>query len=196
MSRVILDISPSLDGYVAGRDITLSAPFGDAGERLHRWMGFDAAAQDDADRAAFARVFASAGAAVIGRRMFDVGIDHWGEDGAFRRPCVVVTHRAGAALVRGATTFHFETAGVAAAIARAKALAGDGDVVICGGGEIARQSVALGLVDELRLHVVPVLLGHGARLFGDGPMTEWALVEAAAGRHALHQTYRRARSEK
>lgn len=191
MARVILDISPSLDGYVAGNDITVDAPFGDAGMRLHRWIGFDGGQPEAADQAAAASMFATAGAVVLGRRMFDVGIAHWGPDGAFERPTMVVTRRARDDLVRGATTFHFETAGVAAAIKRARDISGERDVIVAGGADIARQCLALGLIDELRLHVVPITLGSGASIFGGGAMTEWQLASSQVTRNALHQIYRK-----
>lgn len=190
MTRVILDMSPSLDGFVAGREIRVDAPFGTAGHRLHRWLGMDGGEPDSTDRAAATLMLANAGAVVIGRRMFEVGIGEWGDDGAWERPCFVVTRRPGAPLVRGPTTFIFVTDGVTAAVARARETAAGRDVVIAGGGELARQCLALGLVDELRLHVVPVLLGEGARLFGeDLPARELRLVREEASANALHQIY-------
>lgn len=189
MTRVILDMSPSLDGFVAGAGITAAAPFGDAGLRLHRWLGLDNGQPDSADRAAAVAMLENAGAVVIGRRMFDVGIDHWGEDGAFERPVVVVTHRARTDLRRGTTTFHFETGGVAAAIARARGIADGREVVVAGGAELARQCLALGLIDEMRLHVVPVSLGHGACLFVDDSLPGWRLARSIGTRNALHRTY-------
>lgn len=176
MARVILDLSPSLDGYVAGNDITVDAPFGDAGMCLHRWLGFDGGQPEPADQEAAASMFATAGAVVLGRRMFDVGIAHWGPDGAFERPTIVVTRRAQEDLERGATTFHFETRGIEAAIQRARALAGARDVIVAGGAEIARQCLALGLIDELRLHVVPITLGSGANMFDGGSRMEWKIA--------------------
>lgn len=192
MARVILDISPSLDGFVAGNDITVDAPFGDAGMRLHRWIGLDGGQAEPADQEAAASMFATAGAVLLGRRMFDVGIAHWGPDGAFERPTIVVTRRAREDLARGATTFHFETGGIEAAIQRARAIAGEHDVIIAGGADIARQGLALGLIDELRLHVVPITLGSGSSLFGGGALTEWQLASSQQTRNALHLVYRKA----
>lgn len=191
MARVILDISPSLDGFVAGNGITVDAPFGDAGHCLHRWIGFDGGQPEPVDQEAAAGMFANAGAVVLGRRMFDVGIAHWGPDGAFERPTIVITRRPEPDLVRGATTFHFETGGIAAAIQRARAIAGEREVIVAGGADIARQSLALGLIDELRLHVAPITLGSGAALFGDGPRAEWRLASSQFTRNALHLVYRK-----
>lgn len=191
MARVILDISPSLDGFVAGYGVTVEAPFGDAGLRLHRWIGLDGGQPEADDQAAAVAMFANAGAVVVGRRMFDVGISHWGPDGAFERPTIVVTRRPMPDLIRGATSFHFETAGIEAAIQRACAIAGERDVIIAGGADIARQCLALDLVDEMRLHVVPIILAGGAALFGDGHTREWRLTSTRATGNALHVVYQK-----
>ncbi len=174
MGKVIADVSPSVDGYAAGEGITVDRPFGDAGYRLHRWIGLDSGTPTDADREVAAQTFATAGAVVLGRRMFDVGIAQWGDDGAFGLPCFVVTHRERESLRRGPTTFTFVTDGVDSAVRQARAAAGAADVVIAGSADVVQQCLALGLVDEIRLHVVPVLLGHGTRLF-ERPVAE--LVE-------------------
>jgi dihydrofolate reductase len=190
VTRVILDVSPSLDGFLAGVDVSVDAPFGSAGHRLHRWLGFDGGVPDARDEAAAAAMLAGAGAVVIGRRMFDVGIAHWGDDGAWRMPCFVVTHRPRPALVRGATVFTFVTEGVHEAVRQARAAAGDEDVVVAGGAGIAQQCLAADLVDELRLHVVPVLLGRGTRLFADSlRFQETRLTGLVATPNAIHQTY-------
>lgn len=192
MGEVVVEVSPSIDGYVAGPGVSVERPFGDAGERLHRWMGFDGAVPTDADRAAAERVFANAGAVVIGRRMFDVGIGPWGEDGAFGRPVFVATHRPEDVLVKGPTTFTFVTDGVVRAVELARATAGDQDVVVAGGAHVIQQCLAAGLVDEIRLHVVPVLLGGGPRLFDgllDGQV-ELERTDAVLTPHATHLTYR------
>ena len=192
MPQVVLDISPSLDGYVAGHGIIApETPFGAVGHRLHRWIGFDGGVPDGVDDAAARRMFADAGAVVLGRRMFDVGIDHWGEDGAFGMPCFVVTHRGREPLQRGGTRFEFVGAGVAEAVALAREAAGGREVIVAGGADIARQCLQAGLVNELRLHVVPVLLGRGVRLF-DAPLPalELEFLASQASVNAMHQTYR------
>ena len=189
MSKVIVEISPSVDGFVAGSGVSVERPFGTAGHRLHRWIGFEGAEPAAEDRAASEAVFATAGAVVIGRRMFDVGIGTWGEDGAFERPTFVVTHRGEEPLVRGRTTFHF-VAGVDAALERAREAAEGKDIVVAGGADIVRQCLREGAVDELRLHLVPVLLGEGTPLFERGGPTELTLAGAVRSPNALHLTYR------
>lgn len=190
MTRVIVDMSPSLDGFVAGTGVSVDAPFGTAGHRLHRWLGFEGTTPEKTDGEAATRMFATAGAVVIGRRMFDVGIELWGEDGAWGMPCFVVTSRPREALVRGPTVFTFVTEGVEAAMAKARDAAGSKDVVIAGGAEIAQQCIALGLVNELRLHVVPVLLGQGTRMFPEATThRELRLINSISTRNAVHQDF-------
>jgi dihydrofolate reductase len=165
MGKVVVEVSPSVDGYVAGPGVGVGRPFGEAGPRLHRWMGEDGYPPTEADRDALDRMYATTRSVVIGRRMFDVGVDPWGEDGAFGLPVFVITSRAGEDLVRGPTTFTFITDGAVRAVELARDAAGDGDVMVAGGADVIQQCVAAGLVDEIHLHVVPVLLGAGTRLF-------------------------------
>jgi dihydrofolate reductase len=186
MPTTFLEMSITLDGFVAGPRISLQEPLGAGGEVVHAWMASDAAA----DRAALAAMFEHTGAFVVGRRMFDVGIGEWGDDGAFGKPVLVVTNRPEPSFAKGPTTFSF-VAGVEAAVERARAAAGDGDVCVVGGGDVARQALAAGLVDELRIHVVPHLLGAGTRLF-EGEPVELERVAVSEGA-VLHVTYRVAR---
>ena len=189
MSKVIVEISPSVDGFVAGGGVSVERPFGTAGHRLHRWIGFEGAEPTEEDRSASEAMFATAGAVVIGRRMFDVGIGRWGADGAFERPTFVVSNRGDEPLERGRTTFHF-VAGVDAALERAREAADGRDIVVAGGADIVQQCLREGAVDELRLHVVPVLLGDGTPLFERGDATELTLAGAVQSPNALHLTYR------
>lgn len=194
MGRVIIDMSPSIDGYIAGVGVSVAQPFGDAGYRLHRWLGFDSAMVTDADRAAAERMFKTAGAVIIGRRMFDVGIGHWGDDGAFAKRCFVVTNRPAPKLVKGPTTFEF-CESTSKALMLARDAAGKLDVVVAGGADIARQCLAAGIVDELRLHVVPVLLGRGKSLFAERQSrVELDATQIAVSPNATHVTLKVVRS--
>jgi dihydrofolate reductase len=152
----------------------------------------DAGVPTPEDLRAAERVFANVGAVVLGRRMFDVGIGLWGEDGAFGRPTFVVTHRPTADLVKGPTTFTFVTDGGQGAITQARAAAGgDRDVLISGGADIVQQCLVAGLVDEVRLHLVPVLLGSGTALFdGSSCRHELETIDAIVTTNAVHLTYR------
>lgn len=196
MGEIRVDVSTSADGFVAGPGVSVERPFGTAGQRLHRWLGFDGAIPSGEDRTAAERVVAGAGAVVLGRRMFDVGIGTWGPDRAFGRPAFVVTHRGRDQVVRGATTFTFVTGGVAAALDLAREIAGAEEVVVVGGAQTIQQVLASGLVSELRLHLVGVLLGSGTRLFdGLADPVELEPVGAVATPHATHLTFRIARGQ-
>jgi dihydrofolate reductase len=166
MSKVRLELSVSLDGFAAGPDIGPDAPLGRGGERLHEWMF---AGKTDAESTRYETDhFSEIGAVILGRRMADLGIPLWGEEPSYHAPCFVVTHRPAETIVkRGGTSYIFVTEGIDAALARARSAAGAQDVYVNGGPEIGRQYLNAGLVDELHLHLVPVILGAGARLFDD-----------------------------
>lgn len=190
MSRIIIEMSPSLDGYIAGNGITNEQPFGHAGHRLHRWIGFEGVTPSAVDQEALQQVFANAGAVIIGRRMFDVGIDKWGDDGAFGRPVFVVTHQPRESFAKGPTTFTFVTS-IAEALARAKTAAGARDVIVCGGASIAQQCLAAGVVDEMRLHIVPTLLGRGTQLFSAlSQIVELEVTSVVPSPNATHMTFK------
>jgi dihydrofolate reductase len=179
MGKVIAEISMSVDGVVAGPDTSTEHRLGKDGDLLHEWMF----GSTDADAAVGATLFDGTGAFVLGRSMFDMGVDPWGEDGTFKKPCFVVTHRPAEPLVKDPTTFTFVTDGPESALRQAKAAAGDENVVVMGGGTTMRQFLRAGLVDELRLHVVPLLFGAGVRLF-DAEAGEHVKLE----RTAVHET--------
>src|ERR1700722_7488256 len=192
MGKVIVDVSPSVDGFIAGPGVRVGRPFGSAGHRLHRWLGLAGATPTAADEEAAQATLATAGAVVLGRRMFEVGIDTWGADGAFGLPCFVVTSRTHEDVVRGPTRFAFVTGGFGQAVQLARQAAGGADVVVAGGAQVVQECLAAGLVAELRLHVVPVLLGGGTRLFG-GPLSDEAELEhvgAVSTPLATHLTFR------
>ena len=182
-SRVTCDLAISLDGFAAGPNQSLENPFGEGVEgRLHRWM-FE---EPDAHAAAIAGLTA-AGAYVMGRNMFGPGrgawdeewTGWWGDDPPYHAPVFVLTHHPRAPLaMQGGTTFTFVTDGIESALAQARAAAGDADVAIAGGAAAARQYLAAGHVDVLRLHLVPVVLGAGERLLdGVGDLTLEPLEE-------------------
>lgn len=163
MTRVICDMSMSLDGYVTGPNDSRENPFGDGAGMLHDWI-FDQAT--DADRALLDEAIAGTGAIVMGRTSFDKneGDGGWGEGGPLGDvPCFVVTHHEPTETYPAA--FTFVTDGVRSAIEQAKTAAGD-KVVGLHGATVMQQAVPLGLVDEIHVHVVPVLLGGGTPLFG------------------------------
>jgi dihydrofolate reductase len=175
----------SLDGFVAGRNQTLDEPLGAGGERLHEW-GFAAQAWREAhgmeggetnvDNEVVAEGLAGVGATLMGRRMFSGGEGPWeddpnadawwGDDPPFHHPVFVLTHHARDPVAKeGGTTFSFVTDGIESALEHARAAAGDQDVAVAGGADVVQQYLEAGLIDEMQLHVAPLLLGDGVRLF-------------------------------
>jgi dihydrofolate reductase len=156
----------SLDGFVAGPNVDLARPFGDGGKCLHNWLFGDGTnAPSETDRQVSREMFSPTGAFIMGRRTFEVGEEPWGDDGAFGMPCFVLTHRSKAKLVKGPTSFTFFTEGIGKCLEQARAAAGGKDVCIMGGASAAQQYLTAGLVEEMRIHLAPYLLGQGTRLF-------------------------------
>jgi dihydrofolate reductase len=186
MSKLRLDISVSLDGFIAGPRPTLELPLGEGGLQLHEWVFALAAFREihgmeggetNADTPLVEASLANLGATVMGRRMFSGGAGPWeddpnpdawwGDNPPFHHPVFVLTHHPREPLVKqGGTTFTFVTDGPEAALEQARAAAGDADVTIGGGADVVQQYLAAGLLDEFTLHVAPLLLGEGTRLFG------------------------------
>jgi dihydrofolate reductase len=173
MSGVYAQISMSLDGFVAGPNDRPGNGLGDGGERVHDWVVATAAwrrqhglegGEDNEESKLVERDLGRDGALIMGRRMFDNGEEPWGPEPPFRKPVFVVTSREREPLVKGETTFTFVTDGIEAALEQARAAAGDKDVHVAGGADIIQQYLGAGLLDELELHVVPLLLGGGVRL--------------------------------
>jgi dihydrofolate reductase len=199
IDRVISDLTISADGYSAGHNQTEERPFGDdggdgRGSRLHSWM-FDA---PDENRAELDRM-TTAGAFIIGRNMFGPVRGEWdrpwngwwGEDPPFHAPVFVLTHHAREPQpMDGGTTFYFVTGGIESALAQARAAAGDGAVAIAGGASTINQYLTAGLIDELRLHIVPIMLGDGTRLFEGVPALTLEQVESRGASAVTHVTYR------
>ena len=190
MGKVLMEITMSLDGYVAGPDDRPGQEMGRGGEALHEWM-FAGESADDTDRRETDH-FGTVGALVMGRRMVDLGIGPWGEEPPFHAPCFVVTHRPAETIVKkGGTSYVFVTDGIEAAMAQAREAAGEQDVMVNGGADIDRQYLNAGLIDEIRLHLAPIVLGGGTPLFA-GVRTDLRLVpvQATHGPLATHLTYR------
>ncbi|MCC7449940.1 MAG: dihydrofolate reductase family protein [Anaerolineae bacterium] len=163
MGKVYCQISMSLDGFITGPNVGVSNGLGDNGERLHDWM-FDA--KTDADARLVDERYATTGAVVLGKGMFDVGFEPWGDPPPFRMPVFVVTHEAREPLpMQGGTTYTFVTDGIEAALKLARAAASDKNVGIWGGANIIRQYLKAELLDEMQLDIIPILLGDGIRLF-------------------------------
>ena len=186
MTRVIFDISMSLDGFVTAAGQTPEQPMGEGGLRLVEWA-FEG---DERDRKIIEDGIAGLGAVIAGRRTYDHSLPWWGEDGptqGARVPVFVVTHSAPDNAPDGGV-YTFVTDGIEEALRQARDAAGDKYITVMGGAEIGRQYLRAGLVDELSLHVVPVLLGRGTRMFdetiGERVDLEFVdLVETTAAAH-------------
>jgi dihydrofolate reductase len=194
MGKVFCGIAMSVDGYTAGPNQRADAPFGDGvGESLHRWM-IEAADENAAEMEALT----SAGAYIMGRNMFSPGRGEWdldwtgwwGEEPPYHAPVFVLTHHEREPVeMKGGTTFHFVTGGIIEALDRARAAAGDRDVAIAGGAATVNQYLAAGLIDELHLHIAPVVLGQGERLFEGVGRLELTIVGARHTDLVTHVRY-------
>jgi dihydrofolate reductase len=187
MAMLRFEISISVDGFVAGPNPSEEHPLGEGGEQLHEWVVKLAAWREshgkeggevNASSPLMEESLARAGAVVMGRNMFGGGPGPWGDDPwegwwgdepPFHMPVFVLTHHPREPRVKECgTTFTFVTDGIESALAQAKQAAGEKDVALGGGADVARQYLAAGLIDELQLNVAPLLLGGGTRLFEDG----------------------------
>lgn len=210
MGNVVLDISSSLDGFVAGPNPSLEDPLGEGGERLHEWAvrlaswrerhGLEGGEHGEVSEMV-AEDLASQGAVVMGRRMFSGGAGPWqddpnangwwGEEPPFHKPVFVLTHHEREPLTLGETTFSFVRDGVESAVEQARSAAGDKHVLVAGGAEAAQQVLGAGLLDEVQIHLVPVLLGGGTRLFdGLGPESHFELTRVIDSPTVTHLRYR------
>jgi dihydrofolate reductase len=199
VGKLKFDIAVSLDGYVAGPDIGLEERLGRNGELLHDWKvrtasfkeehGHDGGGERGVDDDVSAEHLANLGATIMGRGMYSAGSGPWeddpkasgwwGDDPPFHHPVFVLTSHARDPLpMEGGTTFHFVTDGIESALEQARAAAGDQDVMIGGGGSAIQQYLKAGLVDEFMLHVVPLFIGGGVRLFDDhvAQVPEWVTL--------------------
>jgi dihydrofolate reductase len=210
MSRLLYSTSMSLDGFVAGSEQSVDNPLGIGGILLHGWMRELAAWRRDAgleggvvnaSTAVYEEGDDGVGALIMGRNMFGGGpgpwgdepwTGWWGDDPPFHLPVFVLTHHARSPLeMDGGTTFTFVD-GIDAALNGASSASNGRDVAICGGAGVARQYLAAGLVSEVLIHLVPVLLGNGVRLFDDalGPIRTLEQVRAVEAPGVMHLTFR------
>ena len=210
MGKLTFEQSVSLDGYSAGPNPSLQDPLGEGGEQLHEWAIATMAWREshgreggdhNVDSEVMEESIRDNGATVMGRRMFSGGKGGWdddpraegwwGDEPPFHHPVFVLTHHAREPLELKGTTFTFVTDGIEAALEQARAAAGDKDVAIGGGADVVQQYLNAGLVDEFQVHVVPVVLGGGVRLFdnlGTGVRVESARVVESPG--VTHLKYR------
>src|SRR3954466_9626080 len=212
MSKLRCDISISADGFVAGPNQSHETPLGEGGERLHDWVVPLAAWREahekqggevNASSQVIDEARANVGAAVMGRNMFgppgggawgdEPWMGWWGDDPPYHYDVFVVTHHPREPVeMEGGTTFHFVTDGIEFALERAKESAEGQDMMLWGGAQVIQQYLAAGLLDDLELHIAPVLLGDGARLFDNlrGADVKLEQVRAVEAPGVTHVTYR------
>jgi dihydrofolate reductase len=211
MTKLRVDISTSLDGFVAGPNRTVEQPLGDGGMQLHEWVfglaswmerhGVEGEGATGADDDVVREQLAQPGATIMGRRMFSGGDGAWeddpmaegwwGDTPPFRMPVFVLTHHARETVtMQGGTSFTFVTDGVESAFEQARAAAGDKDVAVAGGASVVQQCLRAGLLDELQVHVAPVLLGDGVRLSDGGDRASLELMRVVDSPAVTHLRYR------
>jgi dihydrofolate reductase len=209
VGKVRVEISMSLDGYVAGPDPTLEEPLGRNGEELHEWVVATKAwreqhglegGEDNEESDMVGEGVSNVGAYVMGRKMFSGGsgpwendpraMGWWGDEPPFHVPVFVLTHHAREPEeMEGGTTFFFLSEGIEAAVEQAHAAAGERDVAVAGGADVIQQALEAGLVDELQVHVAPTLLGGGTRLFGEGRPVRLEATRVLSSPRATHVRY-------
>jgi dihydrofolate reductase len=207
MNSVTCNISISLDGFVAGPRQSVEDPIGVGGMRLHEWAfaadswramhGLEGG-EHSADSDVLDEVVKDVGAYIMGRKMFGGGegpwdeswTGWWGDEPPYHVPVFVLTHRPRKPVELTGTTFTFVTDGIESALELARAAAGDNDVAIAGGASTVQQYLAAGLLDELYLHVVPVLLGAGERLLDNVGDPALELVRVVPSAKVTHVKYR------
>ena len=208
MGKVTCQISISLDGFVAGPNQSLENPIGEGGMRLHDWVFATASWRrqqgeegglDGVDSEVADEVVRGIGAYIMGRKMFGGGSGPWdeewkgwwGDEPPYHTQVFVLTHHPRRPLsMKGGTTFQFVTDGMASALNQARVAAGDRDVAIAGGASTVRQYLAAGALDELYLHIVPVILGAGERLLEDVGDPVLEPIKVAGSPAVTHIKYR------
>ena len=188
MGKVVYDISMSLDGFVSGANVHLEAGLGDDGERLHDW-GFKST---DPRNRKITEGWVNTGAVIVGRKTYDLSIQYWGADGPIykaRVPVIVLSHSMPDEVPAGGVYTFVDS--VDAAFEKAQQAAGDKDIGVQG-PDTARQLIQQGLVDEIFVHLVPVLFGSGTRLFeqSDGEHTALEIIEVIQTAEAIHMRFR------
>lgn len=198
--KVFFSVSMSLDGFIA--PASLGELMGQQWMELQRWvfpqkffrenLKLGSGGEEGRDNDILRDTFERTGASVMGKRMFDAGERMWPEDAPFHTPVFVVTHQTRDAWARpGGTTFYFVNAGIEAALAQARASAGDRDIRIAGGGAMILEYLNAGLIDEFTIALSPVLFGAGVRLFEGVDARHVALepMRSESSAKVTHLTY-------
>ncbi|MDX6440110.1 MAG: hypothetical protein QOF45_2693 [Gaiellaceae bacterium] len=210
MGKVTFDITMSLDGFIAGPNQTLEQPLGEGGDMIHEWMyglasfrephGLEGG-ETNADSEVLEESVRNTGAVLMGRRMFSGGAGSWeddpnpdgwwGDEPPFHVPVFVLTHHARETVPRqGGTSFTFVTDGLEAALQQARAAAGDKNVAIAGGASVVQQCLNAGLLDEFQVHIAPLFLGDGVRLFDRLDAKQLESIRVIESPSVTHLSYR------
>jgi dihydrofolate reductase len=212
MGKLKFEITTSVDGFITGPNPSGEHGLGVGGERLHEWV-YDlrvfrerhgnSGGETGPDNDLLEESFSANGAVIMGRRMFSGGSGPWeedpnadawwGEEPPFGVPVFILTHHPREKMnMKGGTTFTFVTEGIESALDQAQAAAGDKDVGIAGGANVFQQYLKAGLVDEMLIHVAPVLMGDGVRLFdnhidGQGELECIQVIDSPAVTHLRYR---------
>jgi dihydrofolate reductase len=202
MSKVFFDAGITLDGYLAGTNRGPENPLGDGGTSIHEWMykqkafwrslGMEGGKEDGPDGKLIENVFARTGAYIMGKRMFEEGEVHWPED-LYKAPVYVLTHeKRDPWIQKGSTVFYFVNDGIESALARARENCNGKDIRIQGGADTIQQYLNAGFIDEYTIHIAPVVLGKGIRLFDNIDKSRFhaAPVQTSSSPMATHITFK------
>jgi dihydrofolate reductase len=186
MGSIIAEITMSLDGFIAGSDITAKDPMGINGESLHEWLFAKATA---ADKAMLAELTDNTGAVILGHRTYSIGLDPWGGVSPFKARAFVLCHQVPSKSVSG---FEYVTGGIHEALAQAKKAAGEKNVWVMGGANVIQQYLKAGLINEFHLHIAPVLLMKGTRLFDNigNDIAQWEKESVTETPGAVHMRFK------
>jgi dihydrofolate reductase len=195
MGLVTCQLAISLDGYLAGPNQSLETPMGEGGMQIHQWHLKPVGVDVDI----VGQMLEGNGAYIMGRKMFgggpgdwDLGwTGWWGDDPPYHAPTYVLTHHEREPVpMQGGTTFYFVTDGIESALAQARAVAGDKNIAIAGGASTVQQYLAAGLIDQMHLHIAPVILGSGERLLDHIGTPTLEIIDVVASPHVTHIKYR------
>lgn len=186
MGKIIAEITMSIDGFIAGPHISTKYPMGINGELLHEWLFAKATA---ADKAMLAEVTDSTGAVILGHHTYSIGLDPWGGISPFKATAFVLCHQPPSKPVRG---FEYVMGGINEALVKAKKTAGDKNVWVMGGANVIQQYLKADAIEEFRLHIAPVLLMKGTRLFDNigNDIAQWVKESVMETPGAVHMRFK------
>jgi dihydrofolate reductase len=203
MSKVFFDVGMSLDGFIAGPNGGPKNPLGDGGMNIHDWMfrqkaflqhlQLEGGETDNQDNDIIRKIFDRIGANIMGKQMFEEGEVNWPEVSPFHTPVFVLTKEKREPWPRkGGTTFYFVDDDIKTVLQKAKKDAGNKDVRISGGADVIKQYLNADLIDEFTIHLAPILLGNGIRLFDESvnQKNNFTIQKAVTSKDVIHMYYK------